>query len=30
VAALAVAGIRFSRDTASESLVHRLARKQSD
>lgn len=29
-AALAVAGIRFSRDAATEPLVHRLARKQSD
>jgi ABC-2 type transport system permease protein len=30
VGALAVAGMRFSRETASEGLVHRLARKQSD
>ena len=30
VAALAVAGIRFSRDTASEPLVHRLARKHEE
>ncbi len=30
VAALAVAGARFSRDTANEPLVHRLATKQSD
>jgi ABC-2 type transport system permease protein len=29
-AALAVAGARFSRDTANEPLVHRLARKQGD
>jgi ABC-2 type transport system permease protein len=29
-AALAVAGVRFSRDAATEPLVHRLARKQSD
>lgn len=29
-AALAVAGIRFSRASANESLVHRLARKQGD
>ncbi len=30
VAALAVAGVRFSRDTANEPLVHRLATKQGD
>jgi ABC-2 type transport system permease protein len=29
-AAIAVAGARFSRDTANEPLVHRLARKQGD
>jgi ABC-2 type transport system permease protein len=29
-AALAVAGVRFSRDAATEPLVHRLARKQGD
>jgi ABC-2 type transport system permease protein len=29
-AALAVAGVRFSRETANEPLLHRLARKQSD
>ena len=29
-AALTVAGVRFSRDAATEPLVHRLARKQSD
>ena len=29
-AALAVAGVRFSRGTANEPLLHRLARKQSD
>jgi len=27
---LTVAGVRFSRDAATEPLVHRLARKQSD
>lgn len=30
VTALAIAGARFSRDAASEPLVHRLAQKQSD
>lgn len=29
-AALVLAGVRFERATANESLVHRLARKQSD
>jgi hypothetical protein len=28
--ALAIAGARFSRDAASEPLVHRLAQKQAD